>query len=61
MELEQALGDGKIATFLNRDPAPRRQENWIKCDERLDIVISEYYSYGTEGCGCNNVILARID
>ena len=38
MKLEQALGDGKIASFLNRDPAPRRQKKWIK----YDLVINAY-------------------
>ena len=47
VKLEQAFGDGKIASFLYRDPDSSRQKKWIKYDERLEIVIGEYYSYST--------------
>ena len=43
LKLEQAFTDGKIASFLNRDPAPRRQKKWIK----YDLVINAYDSYNT--------------
>ena len=41
LKLEQALADGKIASSLNRDPAPSLQKKWIKYYERHDLVISE--------------------
>ena len=57
LKLEQAFTDGKIASFLNRDPAPSPPEEVDQvrpCYQRVRQL--QHCIRGSEGCGCNDII-----